>query len=136
MPAIGVASLLAMSEKPGGIVVTLSPWLIHTSSNAVPLWRYAVRNAGKQFSVPARAYFRIAELAHFTGFDLAAKLGRHRLHAVADAQHRYTPLSRLQRGARGVSPSVTLLGPPERMIPAGANSRTKASDTSKAWISQ
>ena len=32
--------------------------------------------------------------------------------------------------ARGVSPSVTLFGPPERMMPRGANSRTKASPTS------
>ena len=32
MPAIGVVALLAITLKPGGSAVTLSPWLIHTSS--------------------------------------------------------------------------------------------------------
>src|SRR5689334_3335546 len=34
------------------------------------------------------AYFSVPEFAHGTGFDFPAKLLRHRLHAVADAEHR------------------------------------------------
>ena len=37
MPAIGQLSVLAMSLKPGGISVTLSPWLIHTCSMPWPM---------------------------------------------------------------------------------------------------
>src|SRR4029434_8373742 len=39
-------------------------------------------------------------------------------------------------GARGVSPSVTVFGPPDRTIPFGTNARTNASSTSYGWISQ
>jgi hypothetical protein len=41
-----------------------------------------------------------------------------------------TPCVHTAAGARGVSPSVTLFGPPDRMMPFGANSRTNASSTS------
>ena len=37
----------------------------------------------------ARANLRIAEFAHAPGLDRAAQLRRHRLHAVADAEHRH-----------------------------------------------
>jgi hypothetical protein len=36
MAAIGVDSLLPMTLKPGGSSVTLSPWLIQTSSSPCP----------------------------------------------------------------------------------------------------
>ena len=36
MPAIGQLGVLAMSLKPGGSAVTLSPWLIHTLSMPWP----------------------------------------------------------------------------------------------------
>ena len=40
-------------------------------------------------------------------------------------------------GARGLSPSVTLAGPPERMMPFGSNSRMRASGAAlKGQISQ
>ena len=54
--------------------------------------------------------------------DAAAKLGAHRLHAVADRQTG-TSRSNTRSGARGVVASVTEAGPPDRMMPAGANSR-------------
>src|ERR1700676_2544543 len=47
-----------------------------------------------------------------------------------------TPADHTLVGARGASPSVTLFGPPERMIPAGANLLMNDSGTSKGWISQ
>jgi hypothetical protein len=47
-----------------------------------------------------------------------------------------TPCDHTAAGARGVSPSVTLFGPPESTMPFGANSRTNASSTSYGWISQ
>src|SRR5438105_15440327 len=36
----------------------------------------------------ARTHFGITKLAYAAAFDAAAELGRHRLHAVADAEHR------------------------------------------------
>ena len=36
MPAMGHESVLAISLKPGGSSVTLSPWLIHTFSMPWP----------------------------------------------------------------------------------------------------
>ena len=36
MPAIGHASVEAISLNPGGISTTLSPWLIHTLSSPWP----------------------------------------------------------------------------------------------------
>ncbi len=36
MPAMGQLGVLAMSLKPGGKAVTLSPWLIHTLSMPWP----------------------------------------------------------------------------------------------------
>jgi hypothetical protein len=36
MPAIGQLGVLAISLKPGGSAVTLSPWLIHTLSMPWP----------------------------------------------------------------------------------------------------
>ncbi len=47
MPAIGQLGVLAISLKPGGSAVTLSPWLIHTSS--MP-WPSAVRKSSMPFS--------------------------------------------------------------------------------------
>jgi hypothetical protein len=47
-----------------------------------------------------------------------------------------TPLVQTASGARGVSPSVTLFGPPDRMIPFASNVRMKSSPTSYGWISQ
>ena len=107
MPAIGVASLLAISVKPGGSAVTLSPWLIQTSSMPWPFGVGAILDAVEQAPVAARAHLGVAELAHAPALDLAAELHRHRLHAVADAEHRHAALHTAS-GARGVSPSVTL----------------------------
>src|SRR4030095_4873271 len=47
-----------------------------------------------------------------------------------------TPCVHTAAGARGVSPSVTLLGPPDKTMPFGANSRMNVSLTSYGWISQ
>src|SRR6185437_6426028 len=38
--------------------------------------------------MPTRAHLGVTEFAHAPRFDLAAKLRGHRLHAVADAEHR------------------------------------------------
>ena len=50
--------------KPGGSAVTLSPWLIHTSSRPWPSALRAVLDVAEQRRVPARAHLGIAELAH------------------------------------------------------------------------
>ena len=102
-PAIGQASVEAMSLKPGGSSVTLSPWLIHTLS--MP-WPSGVRKSSMPSNsarVAARAHLGIAEFAHLAGLDLAAQLPRHGLHAVADAQHRHAQIEhRLRRARRRV----------------------------------
>src|SRR5258708_37827598 len=52
--------------------------------------------------MPARAELGVAELAHPRVFHPAAELRRHRLHAIADAQHRNAqledPIGRFRRG--------------------------------------
>ena len=78
------------SLKPGGSAVTLSPWLIQTSSSPWPCG--VAPDPGCPRSsvvVPVRAHLGVAELAHRARLDRAAQLRRHRLHAVADAEHRH-----------------------------------------------
>ena len=60
-----------------------------------------------------------AELAVMPALDLAAELLRHRLLAVADAEHRHAGLDRSPCGASGASWSSTEAGPPERITPFG-----------------
>src|SRR5690606_21442012 len=43
----------------------------------------------KQRRMAARTYFRVTEFTHTAILDLAAQLGCHRLHAIADAEHRH-----------------------------------------------
>lgn len=49
--------------------------------------RGEVLDALEQFGVAMGAHFGVAEFAGVRAFDLAAQLGGHGLHAVADAQH-------------------------------------------------
>ncbi len=55
----------------------------------VPVRVAAILDAGEKLRMSARADLRVAELAHAPGLDRAAQLRRHRLHAVADAEHRH-----------------------------------------------
>ena len=64
----------AISLNPGGIAVTLSPWLIHTLSMPWPVGVARVLDAVEQLGMAARAHFGVAELAHRAGLDLAAQL--------------------------------------------------------------
>ena len=57
---------------------------------------------------------------------------RMRVEMTDDTAQRIRYLS----GARGVSPSHTEFGPPDRMTPVGANARTKSSVTSNPCSSQ
>jgi len=57
----------------------------------------AVLDVAQQRRVTASAYLGVAEFVHGTGFDAAAELRRHRLHAVADAEHRDTELENCRR---------------------------------------
>ncbi len=103
MPAIGQLGVLPISLKPGGMSMTLSPWLIHTFS--MP-WPSAVAKSSMPFEqrgMAAGAHFGIAEFAHLAVFHLAAQLRRHGLHAVADAQHRHAQLEHGLRRARRVA---------------------------------
>ena len=104
---------------------------------AVAIRRARVLDAVEQLGMAARAHFGVAELAQLAGLDLAAELLRHRLHAVADAEHRArrlrTPPGRLQGGVlvgRGVAAR-------ENDAPLAARSRARnRRSTSQGWISQ
>ena len=60
----------------------------------------AILNVSQQARMPARAHFRVAELAHSTVLDLSAELRGHRLHAIANTEHRHTQLEHRLRRAR------------------------------------
>ena len=75
-----------------------------------------------------RAHLGVAELA-LSGLDPSAELLRHRLHAVADAEHRDAGFEGRQRGLSGrflVGRHVAA----ERMMPFAPKPRTKSSETS------
>ncbi len=67
----------------GDLVAVAHPDLEH----AVAFGGDEVLDALEQFGVAMGAHFGVAKLAAVGAFDLAAQLGGHGLHAVADAQH-------------------------------------------------
>ncbi len=69
------------------------------------------------------------------GLHLATQLLGHGLHAVADTEHRDTGVEHILGGARAARFGDGL-GPPERMMPLGLNSRICSSVTSQAHSSQ
>ena len=52
--------------------------------------------------MPARAHFGVPKFTYQTALHFAAQLRRHRLHAVADAQHRHAEFKDNFRRTRGV----------------------------------
>ena len=99
MPAIGQDGVDAISLKPGGSAVTLSPWLIRRE-HAVAFVRREVGRAVEQLGVAVRADFGVAEFTVVGEADDTAQLLRHGLHAVADAQ-RHAQLEHGMRHAHG-----------------------------------
>ena len=111
----------ADAAEAGRQAVTRSPWLIHTCSRA-PCSQTPWNSAQSSVtSTKARPNSRWSRALH-----LAAELRAHRLLAVADAEHRHARLEHDRRAARGASSSVTLAGPPERMMARGANAAMRA----------
>ena len=70
---------------------------------AVPFLVRPVLEAAKELRVPARANFGVAEFAHLADLHVAAQLRGHRLHAVADAEHRHALRPHRSRRARRVA---------------------------------
>ena len=66
---------------------------------AVPVGIHVILDAGEQPRMTARADLRVSELAVIGGLDLASELRRHRLHAVADPEHRHPELEHRVRSA-------------------------------------
>ena len=66
-----------------------------------------------------RAHLGIAEFAMRAGFDLAAQLLGHGLHAVADAQHRHAQIK-----DQPAAPGACRLG--DRLRPAGEDDAARA----------
>ena len=94
--AIGALGEVPSTRKPGGSSVTRSPWLIQTGyfSPFAPD-AFEDRAVGDDLDLGA------AEFAVMAALDLAAELRRHRLLAVADAEHRHAGLiDRLGRQRR------------------------------------
>src|SRR5471032_3171631 len=82
----------------------------HLVAVAHPHFQHAVAFVGDEvgdavehLGVAAGAHFGVAEFAHQAVLDLAAQLGRHGLHAVADPQHRHAQFEHGVRSARGVA---------------------------------
>ncbi len=70
---------------------------------AVTLGIAPVLDAVEELRMPARPHLRIAEFAHASGLDRAAQLRGHRLHAVADAEHRHALRPHGGRRARRIA---------------------------------
>ena len=119
MPAIGQASVEAISLKPGGMSIDLVAVAHPDLEHAVALGRAEVLDAIEQRRVAARAHFGIAELAHLARLHLAAELLRHGLHAVADAEHRHAELEHAPAARAAVDSSYADMWLPERMTPVG-----------------
>ena len=105
-------------EKPAGISVTLSPWLIHTSGRTRRRRPRGPPDAVQQARLADHVDAGVAELAQVGALHLTAHLLGHGLHAVADASFS-TFRSNTACGARGLSASCTDSGPPARMMPRG-----------------
>ena len=75
--------------KPGGGSNTVSRWLIQQVC-------WSGSPASRRPGV-AHVQLGAAELRHLRALDVAAELERHRLHAVADAEHRDAELEQLRR---------------------------------------
>ena len=85
---------------------------------AVSFGAHVVLDVGEQPRMAARADLRVAELAPAGGFNPASELRRHRLQAVADAEHRRPEFEQHIRGAmsRGL---VDRFGAPGKDDPFG-----------------
>ena len=115
MAAKGEPSEVAMTSKPCGMAVILSPWLIQTVSR----WPTSPRPANSGLSL-VDDDLGAAELAVVAALDRAAQLRRtwssRRSRCPAPARRARTPPA----ARAGLSASCTLAGPPDRMIALGA----------------
>jgi hypothetical protein len=94
-----VAHQLEAGRHVQHLVAVAHPHLEH----AVALVGDEVGDAVQQGRVAARAHLGVTEFAQQAVLDLAAELGRHRLHAVANAQHGHSEFEHGLRRARGVA---------------------------------
>ena len=62
-----------------------------------------VLNVFEQCRMTARTHFGITKLTYGSALDFATELRRHRLHAVADAEHRHAERKHRSRGARCIA---------------------------------
>jgi len=72
----------------GDLVAVAHPDLQH----AVAFGRREILDAVEQARMAVRTHFRVAEFAMVAPLDLAAELHGHRLHPVADAEHRHAEI--------------------------------------------
>ncbi len=79
-------------------VAVAHPHLQH----AVAFRRAEILDAFEQARMVARAHLGIAEFAHVTQLDFAAQLLGHRLHAIANAEHRHAQFEHRLRCARRI----------------------------------
>ncbi|MNU46932.1 hypothetical protein D3C71_358050 [compost metagenome] len=95
-----------------GVAHQLEAWrhFQHLVAMAHPHFQHAVAFVGnevgdtvEQLGVAAGTHFGVAEFAYQAVFHLATQLGRHGLHAVADAQHGHAQLEHGLRRTRRVA---------------------------------
>ena len=122
--ATGAFALVATTAKPAGAAATKSPWLAQTRISGGTSANSAAGSAAPPGARPAwtrlRRDRRVAELALRRRRHRAAERVRHQLHAVADAEHRACRGRTAPDRSSARPASDTLLGPPDRMMPAGA----------------
>ena len=111
-----------MATKPGGSLVSLSPWEFQMRSLRGKPGEKLARLLDREVAVAVFA--RLAER------DLAAEEIAHELHAIANAEHRHAELENLGSGCGAVF-AYTLCGPPERMMPMTPSSRSFAAGVEK-----
>ncbi|CAB4396813.1 unnamed protein product [Rhizophagus irregularis] len=116
MAAIGQLGVFPSAEA-GWHVEDLVAVAHPHAQHAVAFVSDEVVDAVQQGRMAACAHFGVTEFAHVPVFNLAAELGSHGLHAVADAEHWHAQFEH-GCGARGESPSSVELWLPDRMTPA------------------
>ena len=93
--AVGGCDQLEAARKRAHPIAVAHPHV----EQAVAFGIHLVLDAHEQPRVPARPNLRISELAVSRRLDLPAELRRHRLHPIADAEHRHPQLEHRVRGA-------------------------------------
>ena len=101
MPAMGTSAVEAMIWKPSGSATTIA--VAHPDvEQPMTLGIHSVLDTAQQGRVTARPDLGVTKFVHRARLDATAELGRHRLHAVADTEHRHAERKHRRWGDRRI----------------------------------